>query len=188
MACAYLTWDGLVGLIGGVCTRPSHRRQGLSRDLTARLVTHADELYSNGNGPRWIVLGTTSPIASRIFLSAGFVGLRGSLDTATKGAGPKGEAEEWILVRDFAEVSRSRADGEQESKSSGTENVAFAADAYVHGIAAADVAIEPLAQRHLAGTMLLLNLRDGFMKMRSFGIANVCTTLRLTQVPNQKRK
>jgi hypothetical protein len=53
----------------------------------------------------------------------------------------------------------------------------------VHGIGATHVVVEPLAPRHLAAAMLLLNMREGFMKMRSFGITDACGMLRLTQVP-----
>mmetsp|Transcript_64572 Transcript_64572/g.188908 ORF Transcript_64572/g.188908 Transcript_64572/m.188908 type:complete len:267 (+) Transcript_64572:76-876(+) len=95
VACAMVAYDGEVGLLGGVCTRPEHRRRGLSRTLVGRLLSDLQGV------PRWLVLGTGSPSAAKIYAAHGFRGLNGGLGRPSKGYNPEDKGE-WLMLRDSA--------------------------------------------------------------------------------------
>lgn len=156
VSCAMLTWDGSVGLLGGVCTRREHQRRGLSRAVVTRVVEEAS------GGPRWLVLGTGSKSAASIYASRGFRGLSGAFEGGARGYNPD-DLGEWMMVRDSAEPSAVDIGSPE-----GSTNIPFDVDAYV--VEPGAVAIETLGRRHMGAAVLLLNIVAGTNKLRAFGI------------------
>ncbi|CAE8639743.1 unnamed protein product [Polarella glacialis] len=176
-ACAMLTWDGSVGLVGGVATRPVHRRQGLSKQLVGSILHWFDNEGCKGQKRNadgiHVVLGTTSRSAAKIYAGFGFVGLNGGLGGSDKGYNPEDEGE-WIMVRDSSAPPIAALACPHESR-----NMPLDMGAYV---VPGEVAIEKLARCHWAAAVLLLNAVEGGMKLPSLQIDDgVIAELRLAQ-------
>ena len=83
-----------VGLFGCVITDPQYRRRGLSRMLVQQTLQDWDEGHPNG----YLVLGTGSVHAAKMYEQNGFVHLAGSLESGDKGYNPD-DLGEWIMIR-----------------------------------------------------------------------------------------
>lgn len=153
-----ICWDGSVGLLGGVCTRPEHQRRGLSRALMTSLV---GEVSDRADAPRWLLLGTGSRGAAKVYASLGFRGLAGSLHGGAKGYNPDDEGE-WMMLRDAEQ-----AEPVDIASEAACANVPFDLEGYV---APGPVVVEALRQCHWGAATLLMNIAEGRDKLRSFGI------------------
>jgi len=123
--------------------------------------------------PRWLVLGTGSRSAAKIYSDHGFCGLNGGLDTGAKGYNPD-DLGEWIMVRDATRA-------EHYDINSG--NVPFNSTQYASVATSAEhIVVEPLQRKHWGAATLLLNMTAGSVKMRAFGVDDgLNAELRLAQ-------
>merc|ERR1712048_1189015 len=123
-----------------------------------------------GSTPRWLILGTGSRTAAKIYADHGFRGLNGGLNQGVQGYNPNDEGE-WIMVRD--------AERMDSSVSLMEGNMRFDEADYV---LPGDILVEPLGRRHWGAAVLLLNMLPGAMKLRAFGIDDgLIAELRLAQ-------
>ena len=83
-----------VGLFGNVITDSRYRRRGLSKKLCHLVINDWDKKHTNG----FLLLGTGSPFAAKMYQREGFVHLAGGLGKGTKGYNPE-DLGEWIMIR-----------------------------------------------------------------------------------------
>lgn len=81
------------GLFGQVITDPSYRSRGLSTTVVGAVISRWDLM-----GGGYLILGTGSRHAAKVYGRNGFVHLAGGLDSDKKGYNPD-DAGEWIMIR-----------------------------------------------------------------------------------------
>ena len=131
------------GLFGAVITTERYRRRGLSSRLTQDVLADWDDSHPLG----YLILGTGSPFAARVYQQNGFVHLAGGFENGKKGYNPE-DLGEWIMIRPpprLGSFEKSAFVSEFYNLESENENNFF---------------VEPLCGRHWAELCLLFNLDE----------------------------
>ncbi len=149
-----------VGLFGAVITDPAYRRRGLSKRVVGQVIADWD-----AKGGRYLVLGTGSPHAAKMYQSHGFAHLAGGLDAGKKGYNPDDQGE-WIMIRPpgGGRGGGNSVGGSSSNGSSSTDGGFDAATFYATAPGAAASAsssslfvAEPLQRKHWAELCVLFN-------------------------------
>ena len=130
-----------VSALHNVFTSVDHRRKGLSTRLVKLVLETFDKEMDGKFETGYMVLGTGSPSAARIYSSHGFEHLAGGLDTpgGAKGYNPD-DLGEWIMIR-----------------KSGSKKKAFDAKAYYTLGDDSGTSVVPCSLSHYTQLVLLFN-------------------------------
>jgi len=144
-----------VGLLGAVITRQDHRRRGLSTKVTTKILKDFD-----GKIGSFLVLGTGSPGAAKLYRRLGFEHLNGGLDRMNKRGYNPEDRGEWIMIRKPPNAAAER------SAASLLKSYYYSASEDPN-----DFAMQALRRHHWAELVLLFNVQDSdFRKLPVLGI------------------
>ena len=166
-----------LALIGYVITHPADRRRGLAARVVGGLIAEMDRATERRG---WMILGTGSPHAARLYKSYGFCHLAGGLDSSVRGYNASDEGGEWIMVRPPQNMPHALPSGGPAAGDAVRALYAAAVDRIVvvggelkrELKSHISIEIEPLRRAHWAAATLLFNAFDshGREKMCGAGI------------------